>query len=166
MVSYQDKSKTGTFRLGRVESVEVDKDGLVRTCTVQYRIVRSDLPMEDLRIYFKGLTFKSLRVPVQRLVVILPVEEQGVQGRVVRDEDEVITSEEMDETSIMEEFVRGCDNDDVKEVEEIGKNYWIKVYRKSLVKSRRKQKSTDTVKLMCKNYSTFMKCVKDLHLME
>ena len=68
LVSYQDKSKTGTFRLGRVESVEVDKDGLVRTCTVQYRIVRADLPMEDMRIYFKGLAFKSLRVPVQREV--------------------------------------------------------------------------------------------------
>ena len=133
---------------------------------MQYRIVRSDLPMGDLRIYFKGLTFKSLRVPVQRLVVILPVEEQGVQGRVVGEEDEVITSKVTDESSIKEEIVSGCDNDDVKEVEGNGKNYWIKVYRKSLVKSRRRQKSTDTVKLMCKNHSSFMKCVKDFHLME
>ena len=46
--------------------MQVDDDGLVRTCTVQYRLVRSDLPVEDLRIYFKGLKFKTLRVPVQR----------------------------------------------------------------------------------------------------
>ena len=76
LVSYQDKSKTGTYRLGVVDSVEVDQDGLVRTCQVRYRLVRSDLPAEQLRIYFKGLKFKSIRVPVQRLCVILPVEEQ------------------------------------------------------------------------------------------
>ena len=100
LVSYQDKSKTGTFRLGRVESVEVDKDGLVRTCTVQYRIVRADLPMEDMRIYFKGLAFKFLRVPVQRLVVILPVEEQGGQGQAVDEKgDERVQCEETDENN-------------------------------------------------------------------
>ena len=55
LVSYTDKSKTGTFRLGRVEKIEVDKDGLVRTCIVQYRLIRSDLPKEQMRIYFEGL---------------------------------------------------------------------------------------------------------------
>ena len=29
-----------------------------------------------MRIYFRGLKYKKLRVPVQRLCVILPVEEQ------------------------------------------------------------------------------------------
>ena len=77
LISYSDKSKTGTYRLGLVESVETDSDGLVRTCDVRYRLVRSDLPAEELRFYYKGLKFKKLRVPVQRLCVILPVEEQN-----------------------------------------------------------------------------------------
>ena len=76
LISYSDKSKTGTFRLGRVESVEHDEDQLVRTCVVQYRIVRADLPVEEMRLYFKGLKFKKIRVPVQRLCIILPIEEQ------------------------------------------------------------------------------------------
>ena len=76
LISYSDKSKTGTYKLGIVELVEVDEDGLVRTCKVAYRLVRSDMPAEDMRIYFKGLKYKKLRVPIQRLCVILPVEEQ------------------------------------------------------------------------------------------
>ena len=40
--------------------------------------MRCDLPAEDLRIYFEGLKFKQIRVPVQRLSMILPVEEQVV----------------------------------------------------------------------------------------
>ena len=47
---YSDKSKKGTYRLGIVEMVEVDEDGLVRTCKVAYRLVRSDMPAEDKRI--------------------------------------------------------------------------------------------------------------------
>ena len=37
LISYQDKSKSGTFKLGIVETVEVEQDGLVRTCQVRYR---------------------------------------------------------------------------------------------------------------------------------
>ena len=59
-----------------MESVEVDLDGLIRTCVVGYRIVRSDMPVEELRLYYKGLKFKRIRVPVQRLIILLPVEEQ------------------------------------------------------------------------------------------
>ena len=39
--------------------------------------MRSDLPAKELRIYFKGLKFKNIRVPVQRPCVILAVEDQG-----------------------------------------------------------------------------------------
>ena len=76
LISYSDKSKSGTYRLGIVEGVEWDTDNLVRTCEVSYRLVRSDLPADELRFYFKGLKYKKIRVPVQRLCVILPVEEQ------------------------------------------------------------------------------------------
>ena len=78
LISYTDKSKTGTYRLGIVQQVEVDQDDLVRTCEVHYRLVRSDIPVEELRFYFKGLKFKWIRVPVQRLCIILPVEEHGI----------------------------------------------------------------------------------------
>jgi hypothetical protein len=76
LISYSDKSKSGTFKFGIVESVETDQDGLVRTCVVGYRIVRSDLPVKELRLYYRGLKYKKIRVPVQLLVVILPIEEQ------------------------------------------------------------------------------------------
>ena len=76
LTRYTDKSKTGTFKLGIVEKVEVDEDELVRTCQVAYRLVRSDLPAKELRFYYKGLKRKILRVPVQRLSIILPVEER------------------------------------------------------------------------------------------
>ena len=54
LISYTDKSKSGTWKLGRVVSVELDSDNLVRTCIVEYRLVRSDLPADELRVYFKG----------------------------------------------------------------------------------------------------------------
>ena len=81
LINYVDKSKLGTWKLGIVESVEFDDDGLVRTCIVGYRLVIFDLPMEEMKIYFKGLTFKKIRVPVQRLSLVLPVEEQGLSSQ-------------------------------------------------------------------------------------
>ena len=75
LIKYSDKSKLGTFKLGIVLEVEVDEDKVIRTCTVGYRIVRSDIPAEEMRIYLNGLKFKKIRVPVQRLCVILPIEE-------------------------------------------------------------------------------------------
>ena len=52
----------------------VDPDGLVRTVTVAYSLL-SDLPSKD-RLEYKGIKKKILKVPVQRLVLILPVEER------------------------------------------------------------------------------------------
>ena len=40
LIEYASKSAPGTYRLGRVKLVEVDSDGLVRTCTVMYKLVR------------------------------------------------------------------------------------------------------------------------------
>ena len=37
------------------DKVELNSDSLVRTCEVAYRVVRCDLPVEELRIYMKGL---------------------------------------------------------------------------------------------------------------
>ena len=77
LISYVDKSKLGTWKLGMVSSVERDTDGLIRTCTVDYRLIRYDLPADEMKIYLSGLKFKQIRVPVQRLSMVLPVEEHG-----------------------------------------------------------------------------------------
>ena len=75
LVEYKCKSFPGTYRLGRVKDVEIDSnDGLVRTCTVIYKLVKSS--SKNLRDIFKDITSKEVRLPVQRLVLILPVEEQ------------------------------------------------------------------------------------------
>ena len=71
LIRYSSKSSPGTYRLGRVTSVELDSDNLVRTCTVAYRLITSS--NSDT---LDGITRKEIRLPVQRLVLILPVEEQ------------------------------------------------------------------------------------------
>ena len=107
----------------------------VHSNTVQYRLVRADLPVEDLRIYFKGLTYKSLRVPVQRLVIILPIEEQGGVKTVVEEKgDEVVTSEGTYELNVKEEDVDICESNsevdkEVEVQEKNGKSYWMNIYR-------------------------------------
>ena len=85
LIQYTGKCKPATYRLGVVIEVEVDDDGLVRTVSVEYSLL-SELTEND-RLLYKGITKKRLRVPVQRLVLILPVEERdqvlpGVQAGV------------------------------------------------------------------------------------
>ena len=68
LIQYTSKTVPGTYRLGKVINVEIDFDGLVRTCTVRYNLCKPDAENPPTR--------KDIRVPVQRLVLILPVEEQ------------------------------------------------------------------------------------------
>ena len=75
LIEYKTKSFPGTYRLGRVTDVELDlKDNLVRTCTVVYKLVKPS--SRNPRDFLKDITSKEVRLPVQRLVLILPVEEQ------------------------------------------------------------------------------------------
>ena len=75
LVQYTSKSSPGTYRLARVIEEEVDEvDGLVHTCTVVYSLL-AELKKSD-RAKYKGITKKRIRVAVQRLVLILPVEER------------------------------------------------------------------------------------------
>jgi hypothetical protein len=74
LIEYKSKSAPGTYRIGRVKEVEVDDDLLVRTCTVTYKLVKPST--RNSRDIFKDITTKEVRVPVQRLILILPVEEQ------------------------------------------------------------------------------------------
>ena len=67
-------------------SVEQDEDdGLVRTCTVVYSIL-AELSIEEM-LEYKGITRKELRVPVQRFVLILPLEEMGTLDGLVEEEN-------------------------------------------------------------------------------
>ena len=68
LIQYASRSSPGTYRLGRVTSVEVDADELVRTCTVKYSLCNGEVG--------KKAVVKEIRVPTQRLVLILPLEEQ------------------------------------------------------------------------------------------
>ena len=75
LIEYKSKSLPGTYRLGRVKDVEVDEhDNLVRTCTVLYKLVKPIT--ENNKDTVTDVVTKEVRVPVQRLVLILPVEEQ------------------------------------------------------------------------------------------
>ena len=74
LILYTSKSKSGEYRLGRVITTETDSDGLVRTCTVKYSLVQH-MSTKD-RLAYTGIKVKYIRVAVQRLVMILPVEEQ------------------------------------------------------------------------------------------
>ena len=74
MIQYSSMSKAGSYRLGRVILVETDSDNLVRTCVVRYSLIQHLSPKE--RLQYKGVTRKLIRVAVQRLVLIVPVEEQ------------------------------------------------------------------------------------------
>lgn len=85
LIQYENRSAPGTYRLARVVKVEVDKvDGLVHTCVVMYSLL-ADLKLAD-RVKYKGITRKELRVPVQRLVLILPVEEAEVKTAIAADD--------------------------------------------------------------------------------
>ena len=68
LIQYSSKTAPGTYRLGRIQEVEVDLDGLVRTCNVRYNLCKPGTTSDVVR--------KEVRVPIQRLVLILPIEEQ------------------------------------------------------------------------------------------
>ena len=74
MIQYSGKCVPATYRLGVVTAVVVESDGPVRTVEVEYSIL-AELPVAE-RLAYKGITKKRIRVAVQRLVLILPVEER------------------------------------------------------------------------------------------
>ena len=94
LVQYEGKCRPATYRLAVVIEVEVDADGLVRTVSVEYSLL-TQLPFSE-RLEYKGIIKKRLKVPVQRLVLVLPVEERvedsfpgGMAGDVPAPLDEV-----------------------------------------------------------------------------
>ena len=75
LLEYKNKSFPGSYLLGSVKHIETDPtNGLVRTCTVLYKLIKA--ASKTLRNIFKDVISKEVRLPVQRLVLILPIEEQ------------------------------------------------------------------------------------------
>ena len=72
LVQYKTKVTT-VWKLGRVSQVFPDKHGVVRTCEVVFRPKQRG----DRLLPYKGKPMYSLRTAVQRLCILLPVEEQG-----------------------------------------------------------------------------------------
>lgn len=54
--------------------VEEDSDGLVRTMIAKYSLIQH--LTEAQRLEYKGVTVKYIRITVERVVLIVPVEEQ------------------------------------------------------------------------------------------
>ena len=73
LVKYESKFGKDRFRLGRVVDVKVYQDRLVRTAWVGIRALRR-VVREPLDVCRSGLSLREL--PVQRLVLGLPPEEQ------------------------------------------------------------------------------------------
>ena len=71
-------TKPGTYRLGIISEVEVDGDGLVRTVVATYSLIKQQ---KDMKAY-TGITKKTTRVPVQKVVLILPKEDRDVELQV------------------------------------------------------------------------------------
>ena len=76
LIRYEGKSRLGTYRLGVIREVEVAPDKLVHTVLVEYSLL-SEVQASERHLY-TGLTKKTIRIPVQRLVLILPIEEQSL----------------------------------------------------------------------------------------
>ena len=74
LIEYKSKSAPGTYRLIQVKKEEVDDDNLVHTYIVTYKLVKPST--RNARDIFTDVIYKDIRVPVQRLILIQPVEEQ------------------------------------------------------------------------------------------
>ena len=75
LIMNTSKSKFGEYRLGRVVAMEMDDDKLARTVLVKYSLIQH-MSRKD-RLSYKGIQIRNIRVAVQRLIIILPVEEQA-----------------------------------------------------------------------------------------
>ena len=113
LIKYATKSKSGEYRLGRVVSVEVDPDKLVRTCLVRYSLVQH-MSGKD-RLSYKGITVKYIRVAVQRLIIIMPVEEQVDMKTITEEEKQKAQQEvnkaireEVSKSRVKEKSSRAC----------------------------------------------------------
>ena len=77
-----------------MEFVKISRDGLVRSCVVSYRIPSS----RDLWNKYSGGRKVSVTRSVQRLSLLLPVEEQNVKLEIVGDQVLCVVDTENDQS--------------------------------------------------------------------
>ena len=136
-----------------------------------YRLVRSDLPPEEQRLYYKGLKYKQIRVPVQRLCVILPIEEHKEPGYLTRGgQDDQIVKDDVVEESGDEGIVDGdtasrdltevvnVDEVEMIEAEQIAARVMlVKNFRATKVKTVRIQQTNRSVQMLHGKFAHFVK---------
>ena len=84
MLIHKSSPIKGKYILGIVEAVKASKDELVRSCVVGYRIPNSKDPIGK----YSGGRKVSVTRSVQRLTLLLPVEEQ--HGEVTVEGDHIL----------------------------------------------------------------------------
>ena len=67
----EDSKVKAKYKLGVVDEVKVSQDGVVRSATVRYCNIRKNNKNEDV------VTYVYVKRSVQRLALILPVEESS-----------------------------------------------------------------------------------------
>ena len=76
LVGWEAKMGKGQYRLARVKEVEKDEKGLVRTATVEMRPRDS----REKSLPYRSKALYTMRVAIQRLVLICPIEQVPVQA--------------------------------------------------------------------------------------
>ena len=91
LVQYKGRVKT-VWKLAKVEEVFPDEHGVVRTCEVTFR----GKDRGEKLLPYKSKPLQRLRTAVQRLCVLLPVEEQGLDGgaKLLKSPDPEVLAEE------------------------------------------------------------------------
>ena len=95
LVQYKGKLST-VWKLAKVDKVFTDKHGVVRTCEVMFRPVhKGEKPLS-----YQAKPLYSLRIAIQRLRVLLPVEEQT--GGVADEAEEDVLDHGPDECHVLD----------------------------------------------------------------
>ena len=137
--------------------------------------MRSDLPAKELRIYFNGLKFKNIRVPVQRLCVVLVVKDQGQPAFLMKCATDEKTSEPIDmgdtNNDVIDDNIGGEATveadaayktpEDFDEVE-LGdaaqvsaRNMLVQSFRTSVVKKKKVQVTNRSMKILHMKFTMF-----------
>ena len=95
LVHYEKKVGKGIYKLGRITKVHPDSHGIVRTVSVGMRGKDSDKPLP-----YVPRPLREIKLGVQRVAVICPIEEQITDSDSDKTEEEVTNaSEEVAESS-------------------------------------------------------------------
>ena len=78
LVRYDSKLSKGDYRLARISNIHPDANGIVRTVSVKMRPRDSREQVQADPPYLLPKTPVEIQLGIQRICVILPVEEQAI----------------------------------------------------------------------------------------